>query len=82
MVLDVMQQEQYEGMPNADVWVLIDGEKRFEARQVTPAMSPTQVDIPIQPHDAFLTLVITDGSNLDMSYDWILLTDPILELAY
>ena len=82
MALDVMQQDQFEGMPNADVWILIDGEKRFEARQLTPAMSPTQLDIPIQAHDKFLTLVVTDGSNRDMSYDWVLLTNPILELAY
>jgi hypothetical protein len=49
---------------NADFWVLIDGQVRFQKAQVKPGELHS-VDIQMNKGDRFLTLVITDGQDLE-----------------
>jgi len=68
-----------------DLWVLVDGEVRYVKQDVRrPPLS--RIHVPLNSHDRFLTLVVTDSqtpppvefySNMDRCF-W---KDPVLELV-
>jgi hypothetical protein len=63
----------------ADVWILVDGRKRFQRRQINSSSGAFSAVVPIGKEDRFLTLAATDGGD-GISHDWILFGDPQLEL--
>lgn len=65
---------------SADVWVLVDGQRRFQRRDIDGAAGEFSIVVPLRGGDRFLTLAATDGGN-DIGNDWILFGDPRLELA-
>ena len=64
----------------ADLWVLVDGQKRFGRREINSHNGAFAVVVPIRANDHFLTLASTDGGD-DIWGDWIIFGDPRLELA-
>jgi hypothetical protein len=63
-----------------DFWVLLDGEVKFSKR-VHYQDGSSLVDVPVSPDNRFLTLVVTDaGDRDDISYDWAMFVNPVLEL--
>jgi NPCBM/NEW2 domain/FecR protein len=67
--------------PLADVYVIVDGQSRFEKRKFTPSAGGFDVDLPITSRDRFLTLVTTDGGD-GIDDDWVLWVDPHLYASY
>jgi hypothetical protein len=73
---------------NADFWVLIDGQVRECRRNVTQKNVLSNCSIELHPSDRFLTLVTTDGGDIDLmgsyqrSYtcDWCVFVEPALIL--
>ncbi|MBN1456527.1 MAG: FecR domain-containing protein [Sedimentisphaerales bacterium] len=75
-------------LPNADFWVLMDGQLRFNENAVKNDQF-YEISIPISPSDRFLSLVTTDG-GLDVCWsledgtpipidsDWCFFADPYL----
>ncbi len=74
---------------NADFWVLVDGQVRHAQRRVTRKAVLADVSVELGPADRFLTLVTTDGGDVDRlgayqrSYtcDWCVFIEPALQLA-
>ena len=64
----------------ADFYVLVDGIKRFEAKQMTPDLTPERVQIQINENYHFLTLITTDLDGIS-SQDWCLYAEPIIGLS-
>jgi hypothetical protein len=64
----------------ADVWVLVDGRKRFTRRAINRWNGAMPIALPLGGQDRFLTLAATDGGN-GVSCDWIVFGDPRLELS-
>ena len=52
------------GRAGVDVFVLIDGEVRFELENITAEDSAKRINIPLSDRDRFLTLVLTTDSDL------------------
>ncbi len=65
---------------NVDFWVLVDGEKRFEARAMEVSSSPREISVTLSGEERFLTLVTTDCDGKS-SYDWGLFAEPRLEVS-
>ena len=73
---------------NADFWVLVDGQVRQCRRNVTQKNVLNSFSIELRPSDHFLTLVTTDGGDIDRmgsyqrSYtcDWCVFVEPALVL--
>lgn len=73
---------------NADFWVLIDGQVRESRRHVTQKNVLNSVSIELSPSARFLTLVTTDGGDIDRmgayqrSYtcDWCVFVESALIL--
>ena len=76
---------------NADFWVLVDGELKFQKSQLKQNNVYTDIEIDISDENRFLTLVVTDGgdqkdrrygdkelSPIDM--DWGVFNHPVLVL--
>ena len=59
--------------------MLIDGEPRFQRRQIRNEHGVFSVLVPIHDNDRFLTLATTDGGD-GISGDWVTFGDPRLEL--
>jgi hypothetical protein len=60
-------------------WVLLDGRPQFaKTLGVVPAQSES-IDVPIDPHNRFLTLATTTPG--EYRYCWALFAEPALELA-
>ena len=69
------------GLPTyADFWVFVDGQSRFQRRQIDSSHGASVIAIPLNDKNLFLTLVATDGGN-DILGDWIVFGDPRLELV-
>ncbi len=69
-----------EGMRvSADLWVLIDGQVRFERRDIDGYSGAFLVLVSIGDDDRFLTLATTDGGNKAHG-DWTMFGDPRLDL--
>jgi hypothetical protein len=75
---------------NADFWVLVDGQLRYQQQQVK-AGQKYSLDIKLSDKDRFLTLIETDGGDpeirkvddvelVPIDSDWGLFADPILVL--
>ena len=65
---------------DADVYVLVDGQLRFQNRGFTNDAGPFPVQVPLADADRFLTLVTTDGGD-QIGYDWVLWVDPTFALS-
>ena len=73
---------------NADFWLLIDGQVRQSKRNVTTKGVLSNVSIELGPSDRFLTLVTTDGGDIDRmgayqrayTCDWCVFVEPALIL--
>ncbi len=65
--------------PNAksDVFVLVDGELRYERRKFTSADGFVPIPVRLTDADRFLTLASTDGGDA-YSYDWVIFGNPSL----
>ena len=63
----------------ADIWVLVDGKKQFQRRQINASFGGFSVLVPICDKDRFLTLAATDGGD-GIHLDLIAFGDPRLEL--
>ena len=74
---------------NADFWVLVDGQVRASWRHVTTKGVLQACEVVLRPSDRFLTLVTTDGGDVDRagsyqkSYtcDWCVFAEPALVLT-
>lgn len=77
-------------LSNADFWVLVDGQLRFQKTQVGWG-ELFEVQLDLAQKDRFLTLVITDGGDPDdrtyedwvassIHSDWGMFVDPVLVL--
>lgn len=75
---------------NADFWVLVDGQLRYNKTQIKDT-NLYSVDIELSEKDRFLTLVTTDGQDADdrvadglvlstIDSDWCRFADPVLIL--
>ena len=67
------------GVNKEDFWVLVDGQKRFEAKGLQSGSGSREVSIPLNSQDRFLTLISTDG-DLAPNYDWGFFAEPRLEI--
>ncbi len=69
------------GMPwgRADFWVLVDGEKRFEAKGITVDSAPPEISVPLGEQERFVTLVTTDGDG-GANFDWGFFAEPRLDV--
>ncbi len=74
---------------NADFWVLVDGQVRFSRRHVRDKGQAFDIAVPLNKTDRFLTLVTTDGGDVDRpgtefglatDSDWCVFARPALEL--
>lgn len=62
-----------------DVWVLVDGQVRFERQGVSSSMV-ADIAVELSEADRFLTLVVTDGGDHAFNFDWGLFTNPRLKM--
>jgi hypothetical protein len=81
------------GQPNGDFWVLVDGKLRYSKRNVTQKGFVDSVTIELHDKDRFLTLVTTDGGDIEnrtlpggigiksIYSDWAVFADPVIELT-
>lgn len=73
---------------NADFWVLVNGQVRASRRNVTLKGVLRDMSVELNPSDRFLTLITTDGGDIDRlgdyqrSYrcDWCVFAKPVLLL--
>lgn len=74
--------------PNAEVWVLVDGQVRFHTRLQEKAQA-VPIRVELKATDRFLTLVTTDGGDVDhpdqagrraTDSDWCVFGHPRLEM--
>lgn len=71
---------------NVDVWVLVDGKVQYCQKKITEKGKDYPVDIKLGKSDRFLTLVSTDGGDVDYpeparratDSDWALFVSPRL----
>jgi hypothetical protein len=63
----------------SDFWVLVDGEKRFEAKGMDAESKPREISVPLSGKERFLTLVATDGDGRT-NCDWCFFAEPRLEV--
>ena len=63
----------------SDFYVLVDGEKRFEAKGVGVLSGPKNVSVELSKEDRFLTLISTDG-DMTPNHDWSFYAEPRLVL--
>lgn len=67
------------GSAAADIWVLVDGQKRQAFHLSTAGQRSARLHIEIDDNNRFLTLIATDGENGN-SGDWTFFGDPALVL--
>lgn len=77
-VCGVSDGEQMVNDPALDLWILVDGQIRFSARNLTIGDAHA-VQLDLRPQDRFLSLVSTDGGN-GISPDHALFGEPTLIL--
>lgn len=73
---------------NVDVWVLVDGKVQYCRKKITEKGNAYRVEIPLGPSDRFLTLISTDGADIDYfepgsratDSDWTVFARPRLEV--
>jgi hypothetical protein len=74
-----LEGEKLEGL--ADFWVLVDGQIRFKATDITRNSSLSKIDIKLNSKDRFLTLIITEGKDHVSKDDWAIFGKPALHLV-
>ncbi len=62
-----------------NVYIIIDGQRRFHAENLTYEDEILQIGIPIKNHERFLTLAVTDCDQ-DNQLDWFQFGKPLLVL--
>ncbi|MBP8604529.1 MAG: NPCBM/NEW2 domain-containing protein [Phycisphaerae bacterium] len=67
-------------IPQADFYVLVDGQERFVRKDMTPNDKPCSIYVALGPNDRYLTLATTAGSDQKVSYDWCLFACPRLNM--
>ncbi len=75
---------------NVDVWVLVDGHVRYCQKKITEKGKAYPVSIELGKSDRFLTLITTDGGDIDYlepakratDSDWAIFARPELTLSY
>jgi ferric-dicitrate binding protein FerR (iron transport regulator) len=65
--------------PRSDVYVLVDGQLRFERVGFTNKTGPFAINVPLKEGDRFLTLVTTDGGDTRKE-DYVIWADPSLQI--
>lgn len=63
-----------------DFWVVVDGELRFNKRNIGPSVDGLPFEVPLRSDDRFLTLITTDGGD-SVSFDNAFLVDPVLTIS-
>lgn len=67
--------------PLATIYVLVDGQVRFEKTDISPEDAPLAIDIPLTENDQFLTLMATQGSDArEITHDWTMFAEPVLQI--
>jgi hypothetical protein len=67
---------------SADFYVLIDGQVRFNCKELTVRDGAVEIAVDIRPEDRFLTLVTTQGSDpWGNTNDWTLFGVPYLHVS-
>jgi hypothetical protein len=79
IVANVEQYSQNGPAVSADLRVLVDGQSRFQRREISGYSGAIPASVPLSASDRFLTLVATDGGN-GISGDLGFFGDPRLEL--
>jgi hypothetical protein len=69
-----------EGSVFADLWVFVDGEVRFQRREINTYSGAMPAMVPLGDKDRFLTLAATDGGD-SIQWDHTIFGDPRLEMA-
>ena len=67
------------GATLADLWVFVDGQSRWQRRQINSSHGAFVINMPLEENARFLTLVATDGGD-EIQSDWTLFGDPRIEL--
>jgi hypothetical protein len=73
---------------NADVWVLVDGQVRYSQKNIREKGLTYPIEIELRDTDRFLTLITTDGGDVDYleeskratDSDWIIFLHPGLKI--
>ena len=73
-------QRQWNGLPQAGFYVLIDGQERFVKEDMMPGEDSCPIEIELKAQDRYLTLVVTGGSNRKAPLDWGLFTCPRIDI--
>jgi hypothetical protein len=63
----------------SDFWVLVDGQKRFEAIGMDVNSKPQEISVSLGGQEQFLTFVSTDGDERP-NCDWCFFAEPRLEV--
>ncbi len=71
---------EYARRPQADFWVLVDGQVRFHRREMEVPSGAALVSVELQDDDRFLSLIVTDGGDGN-SFDWGIFAEPSLQLT-
>jgi hypothetical protein len=64
----------------ADLWVFVDGQVRFQRREINRYNGAMPAVVPISDKDRFLTLAATDGGD-NIGWDHTIFGDPRLEMV-
>lgn len=65
-------------LSTADVWVIIDGEPRFQRRSIRTEDGVVEIDVPLKQGDRFLTLAVSHGGD-GIYHDWVVFGRPMIE---
>ena len=63
-----------------DIWILVDGEVRYQKTDMTVSDTVFPIQLPISDQDRFLSLVVTDGSDDSTDNVWGIFVEPALIL--
>jgi hypothetical protein len=74
-----LDDEDSEGL--ADFWVLVDGQIRFKATDITRNTSSPKIDIKLNSNDRFLTLIVTDRKDYTGQGNFTVFAEPTLHLV-
>ncbi|MEO0476020.1 MAG: FecR domain-containing protein [Planctomycetota bacterium] len=64
----------------ADIWVIVDGEKRFLRRSTNTETGVIEMNVDLNDDDRFMTLAVSHGGDGSF-HDWIVFSRPELEIV-
>jgi hypothetical protein len=76
----LMDKKTFSDSPNADFYVLVDGQPYYERTAVSPSDRADSIRISIPAGARFLTLATTQGNDHTNNGDWTLFAEPLLRL--